>query len=312
MLFHKYFINILDRYVFRIFTIHVILPPKRRQMFYHFMRFMVRISLHFYNKRIGWEGVENIPTNKPILFTVTHSNSFLDALYIAASLKQGVYCLARGDAFRKPLANKILRHFKVLPIFRQSEQSENAVLKNKKTFDECQELFRKNEWVLIFPEGYCTNQTKVMPLKKGFISMAQRAWAEDIDVHIVPVSITYDSFSKWGKKCDVIFGKSIQKIDIQGDEEEKERQLNEMLYTRLSENFPSPLQFRGENLLWGLLGQWMYYVGRVFQFPVYLLSQYLGKRLTHGTVFYDSAIVGLLSVLLIFYYAFLGILWASY
>lgn len=281
-------------------------------MLYHFMRFMVRISLHFYNKRIGWEGVENIPSNKPILFAVTHSNSFLDALYIAASLKQGVYCLARGDAFSKPLANKILRHFKVLPIFRQSEQNENATLKNKRTFDECQELFSKNEWILIFPEGFCTHQTTVKPLKKGFITMAQRAWAEDIDVHIVPVSISYDSFSNWGKKCDVIFGKPIQKIDIQGDEEEKAEQLNEKLYARLSQNFPSPLQFNGQNLLWGWFGQFMYYVGWVFQFPVYFLSQYLGKRMTLGTVFYDSAIVGLLSVLLIFYYSILGVIWAIY
>ena len=82
-------------------------------MFYRFMRFMVRISLHFYTKRIGWEGYENVPKNKPILFASTHSNSFLDALYLAASLDQAVYCLARGDAFRKPLANKILRHFRV-------------------------------------------------------------------------------------------------------------------------------------------------------------------------------------------------------
>lgn len=281
-------------------------------MLYHFMRFMVRISLHFYNKRIGWEGLDNLPKDKPILFAVTHSNSFLDALYIAASLEQGVYCLARGDAFRKPLANKILRHFKVLPIFRQSDQSENAVLKNRNTFDECQELFRNKEWILIFPEGFCTHQTKVMPLKKGFITMAQRAWAEDIYVHIVPVSITYDSFSKWGKKCDIIFGKPIQKLDIQGDEEVQSEQLNEKLYERLSENFPSPLQFKGQNLLLGWFGQLMYYVGCVFQFPVYLLSQYLGKRMTGGTVFYDSAIVGLLSVLLIFYYTFLGILWVSF
>ena len=136
-------------------------------MLYHLMRSMVRLSLHFYCKRIGWEGLDNIPKGKPILFAITHSNSFLDALYIAASVEQGVYCLARGDAFRKPLANKILRHFKVLPIFRQSEQSANATLKNRKTFDECQELFRKNEWILIFPEGFCTHQTKVMPLKKG-------------------------------------------------------------------------------------------------------------------------------------------------
>lgn len=287
------------------------MTPKT-EMLYHFMRFMVRISLHFYNKRIGWEGVENIPHNKPILFTPTHSNSFLDALYIAASLEQGVYCLARGDAFRKPLANKILRHFKVLPIFRQSDEGGNHIAKNAETFKTCQELFRKNEWVLIFPEGYCTHQTEVMPLKKGFVTMAQRAWAEDIDVQIVPVSLTYDSFTKWGKKCDVVFGKPIQKADIQGNEDEQETQLYEMLHARLSANFPSPYQFKGKNLLWGWFGQGLYFVGWVFQFPIYFLSQYLGKRFAKRTVFYDSSVLGLLSVFLIFYYALWLIMIAVY
>ena len=279
-------------------------------MLYHFMRFMVRISLHFYNKRIGWEGLEKIPTNKPILFAPTHSNSFLDALYLAASLDQGVYCLARGDAFRKPLANKILRHFKVLPIFRQTDGSEGYVSKNEKTFQECQDLFKKGEWVLIFPEGYCTHQTSVQPLKKGYVTMAQRAWAEDIDVHIVPVSITYDSFSKWGKKCDVIFGEPIQKADIQGSTTEQVKQLNEKLYARLSQNFPSPIQFKGQNLLWGWFGQCLYYVGWVFQFPVYFLSKHYGKKLTKGSVFYDSAVLGLLSVFLIFYYLLAVVVWS--
>ncbi len=281
-------------------------------MFYHFMRFMVRISLHFYCKRIGWEGSENIPTNKPVLFAVTHSNSFLDALYLAASLRQQVYCLARGDAFRKPLANKILRHFRVLPIFRQSETSSGYMSKNEKTFAECQELFRQNQWILIFPEGFCTHQTTVQPLKKGFITMAQRAWLEDIEVQIVPVSITYDSFTRWGKKCDVIFGEPIQKSDIQGDITAQAKELNEITFNRLAKNFPSPLQYTGQKRLLGWFGVLMYYVGCLVQFPVYFLSQYITKKKTAGTVFYDSAVVGLLSVFLIVYYLLLVIVWAIF
>ncbi len=271
-------------------------------MLYHLMRFMVRLSLYFYNKRIGWAGYENIPNNKPILFAPTHSNSFLDALYIAATLQQGVYCLARGDAFRKPLANQILRHFKVLPIFRQSDTDKDQSAKNEETFDACQELFRKNEWVLIFPEGYAQHQTTVLPMRKGISTMAFRAWEEGLDVQIVPVSITYDSFTRWGKKCDVIFGKPIQHTDIQGNKEDRITQLNETVYARLSENFPSSLKFKGQPTLLRGFGQLLYYVGWLFQFPVYILSQYLGKRFAGGTVFYDSTVVGILSVLLIFYY----------
>jgi 1-acyl-sn-glycerol-3-phosphate acyltransferase len=271
-------------------------------MLYLLMRSMVRISLHFYQKRIVWEGVENVPQDKPVLFAITHSNSFLDALPIASAFNRPVYCLARGDAFRKPLANKILRHFRVLPIFRQSDNTEGYISKNEKTFEECQELLRQNQWILIFPEAFCTHQTSVQPLKKGFINMAQRAWAEGIDVQVVPVSITYDSFSKWGKKCDIIFNKPIQSSDIQGSTIEQAAQLKDITYSRLSENFPSPLQFKGQNVLWGRFGQLLYYAGWTLQFPVYFLSQYLGKTKTQGTVFYDSAVIGLVCVFLIVYY----------
>ena len=279
-------------------------------MLYHFVRSMVRISLNLYCKRIGWEGAENIPKDKPILFAPTHSNSFLDALFVASAFNRSVYCLARGDAFSKPKVNKLLRHCRLLPIYRQVENDKKSLLKNIETFKECQELFRQNQWVLIFPEGFCTHQTSVLPLKKGFITMAQRAWAENIDMHVIPVSITYNNFTKWGKKCDVIFGKPIRSIDFQGDKQQQAQQLNDKLYAQLSENFPSPIQYKGKKLLWGWFGQLLYYVGWVINFPHYFFCQYLGKRLTKGTVFYDSVVVGLTGQLLVFYYLIIAIIWA--
>lgn len=277
-------------------------------MLYRFVRTMVRLSLHFYCKRIGWEGEENIPFGKPILFAPTHSNSFLDALFVASAFHRSVYCLARGDAFRKPSMNKILRHCRLLPVYRQSENDDNAGIKNRETFEECQALFKKNQWVLIFPEGFCTYQTEVLPLKKGFVMMAQKAWAADIDLHIVPVSITYNNFTKWGKRCDVIFGKPITKSDMLEGKTTLSRRLTERLYNALSENFPSPLQFKGKNLLWSWVGQLMYYLGWLVQFPAYGVCAYIAKKKTEGTVFYDSVVVALLCFILPIYYILIFII----
>ena len=255
------------------------------------------------------EGVENIPKNKPVLFAVTHSNSFLDALYIASSFNRFVYCLARGDVFRKPIFNKILRSLCVLPIYRQSEREPDAEIKNDQTFEECQALFRENSWVLIFPEGYSAHQTEVLPLKKGASVMAQRAWAAGIDVQVIPVSITYDSFTHWGKKCDIIFSKPIQKTDIQFDTEVKQTlQINEKLYASLNNNFPSPFQFDTKQTLWGWFGRGLYYAGWVVHFPLYFFCQYWGKRFAKKSVFYDSIAIGLLSILLPFYYLLLWLM----
>ena len=278
-------------------------------MLYYILRFLVRISLHFYCKRIGWEGVENIPKGKPILFAITHSNSFFDSLFVASPLRQSAYCLVRGDVYRNPLVNRILRHLRSLPIHRQSEKDENMADKNEQTFAECQELFRQNQWALIFPEGICLHQTEVLPLKKGASLMAQRAWAEGIDLQIIPVSISYDSLTKWGKKCDVIFQKPIQNTDIQPDTSVNQTiELNTILHKNLSDNFPSPFQFQGKRLLWGWFGQFLYYAGWVVHFPLYFICHYLGNRFSKGTIFYDSVVIGLLSILLPFYYLLVWII----
>jgi 1-acyl-sn-glycerol-3-phosphate acyltransferase len=270
-------------------------------MLYHVIRAFARLSLHWYNKRIGWEGVENIPKNKPILFAPTHCNSLLDGLFLVTALENGIYCLARGDAFRKPRMNRFLRHLKLMPIFRQSENEENSAEKNEATFAECQELFHQNKWILIFPEGISQNQMTVLPLKRGISNMAQRAWAANIDLHIIPVSVTYDHFAKWGKKCDIVFGKAIQCLDIQQDA--IPYPLNDKLHAALSLNVPSTFHFKGKTLLWGWFGQLLYYVGWVFHFPLYFLCEYLGKRWTRkNPVFHDSVITGLVGQLVPVYY----------
>jgi 1-acyl-sn-glycerol-3-phosphate acyltransferase len=251
-------------------------------------------------------GSEHIPNGKPVLFAPTHSNSFLDALYLAARSDQGVHVLTRGDVFRKPQLNTLLRHFKLLPIFRQSESEDNAASKNEQTFAECQDLFRANQWALIFPEGICKHQRTVLPMKKGAAMMAHRAWSEGLDLHVIPVSISYDSLSKWGMKCDIVFNKPLKKGDFTIENFDTQS-FNDTMFDRLNENFPSPHQFKNKPLLSGFLGQILYYVGWIFHFPVYFLVQYLTKRFTHGTVFHDSVALGLLSQLLPIYYLLLGI-----
>ena len=272
-------------------------------MLYRIVRFFVRLSLQAYVKRIGWEGFENVPKGKPILFAPTHSNSFLDAFFLASVLPHNIYCLARGDAFRKPRINQLLRHLRLLPIYRQTEKEAGQVFKNEKTFAECQQIFANGGRVLIFPEGFCTHQTEVLPLKRGMAAMAFRAWKAGVDLHVVPVSISYNSLSLFGKKADVIFSKAITAKDIA--EQNPHSDLNGKVYKALSDNFPSPFAFKGKNILSSPFNLIFYYIGWLINFPIYFLAQYLSKRYTKGTVFYDSVVVGFMTVLLFFYYLIL-------
>ena len=275
-------------------------------MLYRILRFLVKFCLHFYIKRIGWTGFQNIPKDKPVLFCSTHSNSFLDGLPVAAYLDRPVYELARGDAFRKPFLNTTLRGLRLLPIFRQQDNEADAFSKNEKTFEECQELFRKKQFILIFPEGVCKNQQEVLPLKKGAAVMAQRAWREGLPLQVIPVGIYYNSFSKWGKKCDITFAKAIEISDFEDIESvDFLEKFNEKAGNAMRQNFPSPYDFEKNLIHWGFFGQAIYYIGWIINSPLYLVAWLLGKKLASKGVFFDSATLSFLVVLLPFYYLLL-------
>lgn len=272
-------------------------------MLYQILRPTVQLCLQFYCKRLAIVGKETLPHDKPILFCSTHSNSFLDALFLTVYMDYPVYPLARGDAFKKPIVAKALREFKMLPIFRQSEGEEGAAAKNEASFQACQTLFKANKKVLIYPEGICKHQRNVMPLKKGAALMARRAWEEGIDLQIVPVGIYYDDFFKWGKKCDVVFGAALtQKDFVAYNDTNFANHFNQVLLGKMQEVFPSPFMFQNNKLHNGIWSQVIYYIGWCINAPHYLFCQLLGTKLTKGTIFHDSAVLGLTAILLPFYY----------
>ncbi len=272
-------------------------------MFYHLMRNLVKFALHFYIRRIGWEGVQYIPTQQPVLFCGSHSNSFLDSLFICVYLSQPVYVLARGDAFRHPKARWALNALKVLPIFRQSEGEANATAKNQVSFDRCHQLFQENQYVLIFPEAVTAYQKELLPLKKGAAQMVQRAWQAGIPLQVVPMGVTYSSFKDWGKKCDVVFSAPILQQEVEQVENDSfQENFNTLLKNKLDQLFPSPYQYQGKNVHWGLFGQLFYVLGWVLHFPIFLLTRFISERFAGKTVFYDSVVIGILAVLMLVYY----------
>ncbi|AWV99654.1 1-acyl-sn-glycerol-3-phosphate acyltransferase [Arcticibacterium luteifluviistationis] len=234
-------------------------------------------------------GIENVPKDKPILFASTHANSFYDAIVLHIVFKRYVYALARGDAFKKPIVAKILNVIHMLPVWRISEGRSNMA-KNAKTFEKCNELFKQNKQVLIYPEGICKNQTTLLPLKKrGTAAMAFKAWNEDIDVQVVPVVLTYDSFKTFGKRINLNFGKPLQKESFDLSEE-----------VSFSRDFTATLTEKMEPLFnhtfkpVGFLRNAFHYFGWLINFPLYLAIDTFVKKKFGKTIFSDSIWFGVL------------------
>lgn len=269
-------------------------------MLYYILRPYVTFILKFFVKRIEISGVENIPKKGAVLLASNHPNSFFDAILLCCTLDRRIWSLARGDAFKKPLAKKILMSLFMMPIYRLSEGKENMG-ENDETFKKCHELFEKNEMVLIFSEGLCTNQTELLPLKKGTGRLIQKEWLDGQEVTIVPVGLMYDSFDKYGKGMTLNIGKPIRNTDFEEVTNDGfflktfNDRLKNQLSSLISHGFKAPNFFNNP----------LYYIGWLINFPVYFLAQSISRSKTKGTVFFDSVTLAVLIFLLPIYWLIL-------
>ena len=266
-------------------------------MVYLVLRQFIRFVLRFFIKKIEINGLENLPKEGAVLLAGFHPNSFLDAIIIDCKVNRPIWSLARGDAFKKPWVKKMLTQFYMMPIFRVSEGKE-YLGKNDETFERCAEIFKNKSQVLIFSEGLCSNQTSLLPLKKGTGRLAFQTWESGIEMVVVPVAINYDTYGKVGKNIQLNFGPAIKKENF-GELKMDGigiRTFNETLKIAIenltTRNFNKPT----------FGSSWFYYLTYFTHLPIHLILAPFVKSKTKNTVFYDSVYLALLIIVLPLYW----------
>lgn len=270
-------------------------------MLYYTLRPFVTFILRLFNKHISISGLENIPKSGAVILASNHPNSFFDAIILCCTIDRRIWSLARGDVFKKSWAKKLLSSLFMMPVHRLSEGKEHLG-DNDDTFNKCMELFQKGEVVLIFAEGICTHQKKLLPLKKGTARMAQKAWNDGMDLTIVPVGISYDTYDKFGKKINLNIGKPIQKDDFQTVTEDGFflKTFNDLLAEKLN----NLINWQFSKV--GFMQSPVFFISSIINFPANMIATSISRKLTKGSVFFDSISLGLLVILLPLYWVLLG------
>jgi 1-acyl-sn-glycerol-3-phosphate acyltransferase len=274
-------------------------------MTYYILRKYCQFILKLFTKKIDVSGLENLPKNGAVLLASNHPNSFLDAIVINCIVPRPVWSLARGDAFKKPLIKAFLSKIFMMPIYRISEGRE-YLGKNDETFQKCYKIFKNGGQVLIFSEGLCSNQTTLLPLKKGTGRLTLQTWQSNLDLKIVPVGINYDHYFKFGKTIQLNFGETLSQSNFEAFEHEGQflKSFNEVLKSKLEPLFNR--QFTKSikpNIV-------LYYLGWVINFPLYLFLNGFVKNKTKGTVFFDSAFYGFLIIGIPIYWLLLWVIYS--
>lgn len=179
-------------------------------------------------------GKENIPTNGPLILAVTHPNAFLDDVLIGLHMKKGIFYLARGDVFKKPIARFFLKAMHVYPIIRPRD-GKNEVRKNLALIEKYKKMLLKEKVILIHPEGLCVNEKNVRPLRKGLAKMALGAEDDNnwnMHLNILPIGLNYNNAPYSREDVTICIGKAIKAHTYKDEFKENEAKA----YKKLTDN----------------------------------------------------------------------------
>lgn len=305
---------------------------------YRVLYVWVKWCCSIFFRRLWVKHADIVPSSGPVLLVANHPNSFMDAILIALSLKRPMHFLARGDAFKNPLLNKVFRALQMLPVYRASEGVEN-ISRNQQTFDAVHEALVKGGIVLIFGEGLCEHNWKLRPQKKGAARIVQRAWEaeETRTLKVIPIGLTYEHFNGGGKSAVICYGKPIDSNSWTGERKgasfvrlfntEIAQQIRQLAYfnEQIEPNTPQHLHMTAlwhkAELTGGDVLDVLYanevnaesaksvqqklsrLQSSVVGMPHYFMMQLIARRTTKDSVFYDSVLFGLVVLLLPAYVA---------
>jgi glycerol-3-phosphate O-acyltransferase / dihydroxyacetone phosphate acyltransferase len=162
-------------------------------MLYSIAKVIMWTTLHFYFRRIVFQHRRSIPDGEPVILIANHAASFLDAMLLGVLMNRPVHFFARSDIFRKPLANRMLRKFRMIPIY-NVEHGKSDLVRNEETFAEGEAVLNGSGLLLIFPEGISRVERIMLPLKKGTARVALQTEAKrdfQLGLKVIPVGINY-------------------------------------------------------------------------------------------------------------------------
>jgi len=264
-------------------------------MLYSLLRNFIKIGLHWYIADAQVVHLERANFQGPTLILSNHPNSFFDALLIAAYAPVKIHYLVRGDIFRHPFANFILRSLYMLPIYKKSDDPE-YVVKNEFTYDTCMQILRDGKHILIFPEGKSHNLWYLQQFMKNGISMLlERSFKRNIPLQVQAYALNYNSFLSVPKSVSIAALHTVDSTEYIENGSLQVESIISLTQEELKKNMPGvPVH---PDVLAENTKKMLFVPAKIGYYTQYwfykLWKNYIAKK-TEGTIFYDSLLFGAL------------------
>ncbi|MCB0691868.1 MAG: 1-acyl-sn-glycerol-3-phosphate acyltransferase [Saprospiraceae bacterium] len=167
-------------------------------MFYSFLRVLANIVIRLYYRRIYISGLENIPTDKPVMIASNHPNGFLEPIIMACIWPRDLSFLVRGDLYDNKFLQPLLKATNEIPIYRFKDGFA-SLRNNQKTIQTVVDQLKASRHIIIFIEGGTEAVKYLRPFKKGMARMAYQATKSDesLDIQILPSGINFTDGKKF-------------------------------------------------------------------------------------------------------------------
>ena len=198
-----------------------------------------------YYPKIQFTGVDQIPSDGPILFCANHPNSLIDPVLIGITAKRPVSFMAKAPLFRTPILGPVMHALGMVPAYRGRDDS-SEVKKNQKSLDRVIQGLQSGRAMGIFPEGVSTDLRQLGLVRGGAARIALGAFEGGVeDLVIIPLGINYERKERLGSKVWINVGEPIQLqsfVDSTRSNEEKGITEDKVLRRKLTQQIESNLK----------------------------------------------------------------------
>lgn len=198
-----------------------------------------------YYPKIQFTGVDQIPSDGPILFCANHPNSLIDPVLIGITAKRPVSFMAKAPLFRTPILGPVMHALGMVPAYRGRDDS-SQVKKNQKSLDRVIQGLQSGRAMGIFPEGVSTDLRQLRLVRGGAARIALGAFEGGVeDLVIIPLGINYERKERLGSKVWINVGEPIQLqsfVDSTRSNEEKGITEDKVLRRKLTQQIESNLK----------------------------------------------------------------------
>lgn len=183
---------------------------------YELVKGIVQFMYPKFFRQTEVRGLENIPSDQPLIFAGNHQNGVMDPLAIILYQHEPIVYMGRADIFQSKLNRLLLRFIKVTPVYRFRDGFEN-LSKNDRQIQEAIDVLLDHKRLGVMPEGNHGEQHKLRPLVKGLFRIGYQAEIQldgKAHVRIVPVGVDYNFYQHAGSDLVLIYGKPIDVKDF--------------------------------------------------------------------------------------------------